>query len=121
MIAIFGGAERRGRFRVGSWLKAVAVFGGVDIDLSEAVFDAPELVIHCTAVFGGVDIKVPPHVTLRGGGIGIFGGSDIKQHEGDSPSAPVVTVRTVCVFGGISAQRKKSGKLKDALRKQLDQ
>jgi Domain of unknown function (DUF1707)/Cell wall-active antibiotics response 4TMS YvqF len=120
MIAVFGGAERRGRFRAGALLRAVAVFGGVEIDLSEAVFDQPELVIHCTAVFGGVDIKVPDHVTLRGGGVGIFGGSDVKQQEGEGPSAPVVTVRTVCVFGGVSAERKKSSKLKAALRKHLE-
>ena len=120
MIAVFGGAERRGRFRAGSLLRAVAVFGGVSIDLSEAVFDEPELVIHCTAVFGGVEIKVPPGVTLRGGGVGVFGGSDIKQQEGEGSSAPVVTVRTVCVFGGVSAERKKGKKSKDALRKHVE-
>ncbi|MBC3842694.1 DUF1707 domain-containing protein [Streptacidiphilus sp. 4-A2] len=120
MIAVFGGAERKGRFRAGSLLKALAVFGGVEIDLSEAVFDSPELVIHCTAVFGGVEIKVPPHVTLRGGGVGIFGGTDIRQQDGEDPSAPVVTVRTVCVFGGVSAEPKKPNKLKEALRKRLE-
>jgi len=120
MIAVFGGTERKGRFRVGSLIKAIVVFGGVSIDLSEAVFDAPELVIDCRAVFGGVEIKVPPHVTLRGGGVNIFGGSEIKEQEGDGPSAPVVTVKTVCVFGGVSAERKKPGKLKDALRKHLE-
>jgi hypothetical protein len=120
MIAVFGGAERRGRFRAGAWIKAVAVFGGVEIDLSEAVFDEPELVIHCTAVFGGVEIKVPAHVTLRGGGIGIFGGSDIRQQEGADPAGPVVTVKTVCVFGGVEAQQKRPSKLKEALRKRLE-
>ena len=120
MIAVFGGAERKGRFRAGSWIKAVAVFGGVELDLSEAVFDSPELVIHCTAVFGGVEIKVPPHVTLRGGGVGIFGGTDIRQQEGDGPSAPVVTLKTVCVFGGVEARQKKPSKLKAALRKRLE-
>ncbi|QMU75150.1 DUF1707 domain-containing protein [Streptacidiphilus sp. PB12-B1b] len=120
MIAVFGGAERRGRFRAGAWIKAVAVFGGVEIDLSDAVFDEPELVIHCTAVFGGVEIRVPEHVTLRGGGIGIFGGSDIKQQEGTDPAGPVVTVKSVCVFGGVEAKQKRPSKLKAALRKRLE-
>ncbi|QMU67681.1 DUF1707 domain-containing protein [Streptacidiphilus sp. P02-A3a] len=120
MIAVFGGTERKGRFRVGSLIKAIVVFGGVSIDLSEAVFDEPELVIDCRAVFGGVEIKVPPHVTLRGGGVNVFGGSDIQEQEGEGPAAPVVTVKTVCVFGGVSAQRKKPGKVKDALRKHLE-
>ena len=120
MIAVFGGAERKGRFRAGRLIRAIAVFGGVQIDLSDAVFDEPELVIHCTAVFGGVEIKVPDHVTLRGGGIGIFGGSDIQQQDSPDPSGPIVTVRTVCVFGGVEAKRKKKNKVKEALRRALD-
>lgn len=120
MIAVFGGAERKGRFRAGSWMKAIAVFGGVEIDLSEAVFDEPELVIHCTAVFGGIEIKVPEHVTLRGGGIGIFGGSDIRQQEGADASSPVVVIKSVAVFGGVEAKRKRFGKLKEALRQAVD-
>ncbi len=121
LIAVFGGAERKGRFRAGSWMKAIAVFGGVSIDLSEAVFDQPELVIHCTAVFGGVEIKVPEHVALRGGGIGIFGGTDIRQQEGADASSPVVVVKSVCVFGGVEAKRKRFGKLKETLRRAVDE
>lgn len=124
MVAIFGGAERKGRFRAGRMLKAVAVFGGVEIDLTEAVFDAPELVIHCTAVFGGVEIKVPDHVTLRGGGAGIFGGFDVKQQESPDPHGPVVTIKGAAVFGGVEAKRRKPSKLaakaREKARKFLD-
>jgi hypothetical protein len=111
MVAIFGGAERKGRFRAGRSLKAVAVFGGVEIDLTDAVFDAPELVIHCTAVFGGVEIRVPEHVTLRGGGAGIFGGFDVRQQEGTDPHGPVVTIKGAAVFGGVEAKWRKPSKL----------
>jgi hypothetical protein len=111
MLAVFGGAQRKGRFRAGRSLKAVAVFGGVEIDLTEAVFDAPELVIHCTAVFGGVEIRVPDHVTLRGGGAGIFGGFDVRQQEGTDPHGPVVTVKGAAVFGGVEAKWRKPSRL----------
>jgi hypothetical protein len=121
MIAVFGGAERRGRFRAGRLIRAIAVFGGVEIDLTEAVFDAPELVINCTAVFGGVEIKVPDHVTLRGGGIGIFGGSDIQQQEGTDASSPIVTIKSVCVFGGVEAKRKRRSKVRNALRRAFEE
>ncbi|MFC1442477.1 DUF1707 domain-containing protein [Streptacidiphilus sp. N1-10] len=124
MVAIFGGAERKGRFRAGRMLKAVAIFGGVEIDLTEAVFDAPELEIHCTAVFGGVEIKVPEHVTLRGGGAGIFGGFDVKQQESPDPHGPVVTIKGAAVFGGVEAKRRKPNKLaakaREKARKFLD-
>lgn len=111
MVAVFGGAQRKGRFRAGRSLKAVAVFGGVEIDLTEAVFDAPELVIQCTAVFGGVEIRVPDHVTLRGGGAGVFGGFDVKQQEGTDPHGPVVTIKGMAVFGGVDAKWRKPSKL----------
>ncbi|MFC1417480.1 DUF1707 SHOCT-like domain-containing protein [Streptacidiphilus cavernicola] len=125
MVAVFGGAQRKGRFRAGRSLKALAVFGGVEIDLTEAVFDAPELVIHCTAVFGGVEIRVPEHVTLRGGGAGIFGGFDVKQQEGTDPHGPVVTIKGSAVFGGVEAKLRRPNKLaakaREAARRFLDE
>lgn len=125
LVAVFGGAERRGRFRVGRSLKAVAVFGGVEIDLTEAEFDAPELVIHCTAVFGGVEIRVPDHVTLRGGGAGIFGGFDVRQQQATDPHSPVVTITGTAVFGGVEAKWRKPSKLvakaKERARKFLEE
>lgn len=124
MVAIFGGAERKGRFRAGRMLKAVAIFGGVQIDLTEAVFDAPELEIHCTAVFGGVEIRVPEHVTLRGGGAGIFGGFDVRQQESPDPHGPVVTIKGAAVFGGVEAKWRKPSKFalkaREKARKLLD-
>ena len=125
MVAVFGGAQRKGRFRAGRTLKALAVFGGVEIDLTEAVFDAPELVIHCTAVFGGVEIRVPEHVTLRGGGAGVFGGFDVRQQEGTEPHGPVVTIKGSAVFGGVEAKVRKPSKLaakaRQAARKFLEE
>ncbi|MEZ0068938.1 hypothetical protein ABIA32_004979 [Streptacidiphilus sp. MAP12-20] len=107
LVAIFGGAQRKGRFRAGRWLKAHAVFGGVEIDLTDAVFDGPELIIECRAVFGGIDIKVPETVGLRGGGAGIFGGFDVAESPGTDPSGPVVTVRGKAIFGGVSASQRR--------------
>ncbi|MFI0940755.1 DUF1707 domain-containing protein [Streptomyces sp. NPDC021020] len=120
LVGILGGAERKGRWRVGHKITAVAIMGGVDIDLSEATFTAPELVIHCTAVMGGVTIKLPENVTLRGGGvIGIMGGSDIKAYESPDPGAPVVRVDGVAFWGGVEAKAKRGKKVKDWTKKQL--
>ena len=120
LVAVFGAAERKGRFRAGRVLNALAVFGGVEIDLTEAVFDAPELVINCRAVFGGVEIRVPEEVTLRGGGAGIFGGFDVRQQEGTDPHGPVVTIKGTAVFGGVEAKRRRPSKLAAKARKFLE-
>lgn len=118
LVGILGGAERKGRWRVGSRITAVAIMGGVEIDLSEATFTAPELVIHCTAIMGGISIKLPENVTLRGGGVvGIMGGSEIKAFEAAEPGAPVVRVDGVAFWGGVEAKAKRGKKVKDWTKK----
>ena len=120
MLAVFGGASRKGRWRVGSRLRAIAVFGGVEIDLTDAVFESPEVVIEVTAIFGGVEIKVPENVSLHGGGVGIFGGFDVREQTAADPYAPLVRVRGAAVFGGCEARPRKGKKLKEWVRKQLE-
>ncbi|WP_307853523.1 DUF1707 domain-containing protein [Kitasatospora sp. RG8] len=119
MVAIFGAAARKGRWRVGSQLRAVAAFGGIEIDLTDAVFESPEVVIDVVSIFGGVEIRVPENVSLIGGGVGIFGGFDVKERIAADPYAPVVRVKGMAVFGGCEARPRKGKKLKEWVRKQL--
>jgi hypothetical protein len=113
LVGILGGAERKGRWRVGHRINAVAIMGGVVIDLTNATFTAPELVINCTAIMGGIEIKVPENVTLRGGGVvGIMGGSDIRAQESADPGAPVVRVTGFAFWGGVEAKPKAGKRLK---------
>ncbi|MBM9504460.1 DUF1707 SHOCT-like domain-containing protein [Actinacidiphila acididurans] len=121
LVGIIGGAERKGRWRVGSRINAVAIVGGVEIDLTEATFTAPELVIHCTAIMGGISIRLPENVTLRGGGVvGIMGGSDIKAFESEDPGAPVVRVNGLAIWGGVEAKAKRGKKVKDWTKKAVE-
>lgn len=120
MVAIFGGTARKGRWRVGSWLRSVAIFGGVEIDLTDAVFESPEVVIEAICVFGGLDIKVPENVSLHGSGVGIFGGFDVREQTSPDPYAPVVRVKGTAVFGGVSARPRPGKKLREWARKQID-
>lgn len=113
LIGILGGGERKGRWRVGSRINAVAIMGGVEIDLTEATFTSPELVINCTAIMGGISIRVPENVTLRGGGVvGIMGGSDIKAYESPDPGAPVIRIQGFAFWGGVEAKPKRGKRLR---------
>lgn len=116
LVAIFSGASRKGRWRVGGRINAFALFGGVEIDLSEALFEQREIVINATAVFGGVEIKVPENVTLRGSGTGIMGGYDVRSLESADPDAPVIVVRGAAVFGGVEAKPRRGKRLRDLRR-----
>ncbi|MEV0266292.1 DUF1707 domain-containing protein [Streptomyces sp. NPDC050617] len=113
LIAVFGGATRKGRWRVGRRTNAFAVFGGVEIDLTEAVFDQQEIVINVTAIFGGVEIKVPENISVRCAGTGIFGGFDVVSQEAADPDAPVVVITGFAVFGGAEAKTKRGKRLKN--------
>jgi hypothetical protein len=122
VVAIFSGATRRGRWRVGPRTNAFAMFGGIEIDLTEAVFEQPETVINAIAIFGGVEIKVPENVTLRGTGTGVFGGFDVRTQEATEARAPVIVVSGIAAFGGVEAKAKRGKRVKDLsdrLRKHL--
>ncbi|MGC0419243.1 DUF1707 SHOCT-like domain-containing protein [Embleya sp. AB8] len=107
MFAFWSSSTRKGRWRTGEKLNAVAVMGGVDIDLTEAVFDGPELVINVFAFWGGVDIRIPEGVTVRDHGIGIMGAFDVREQYTDDPHAPVVVIKGVAVMGGVSVRVKR--------------
>lgn len=79
---------------------ANAVFGGVDIDLRDAIIDE-DIVIDATAVFGGIDIYVPPYVRVKVSSVPIFGCVRNKAKEPEDFSAPTVFLNATCMFGGV--------------------
>ncbi|WP_406093058.1 DUF1707 domain-containing protein [Streptomyces sp. NBC_01013] len=122
LVAIFSSASRKGRWRVGGRTNAFALFGSVEIDLTEALFGQRLTVINATSIFGSVDIRVPENISLRGSGTGVFGSFEVATLESADPEAPVVAVNGYSVFGSVEAKPKR-GKfitdLQDRLRKHL--
>lgn len=102
LIAIFGGATRKGRWRMPKRSNALALFGGVDLDLTEATFEGTEIEITGFWCFGGMEIKAPAGVEVRDRTAGIFGGTEIKGLGDPVPGAPVITIKGVSLFGGVS-------------------
>lgn len=104
MIAVFSGVERKGKWRIRKNSNCYALFGGVDLDLREATFEAPVVEIAGAWIFGGLEIKVPEGIEVRDQTVGIFGGSDVS-HVGDpQPGAPVLVVKGLALFGGVSVK-----------------
>jgi hypothetical protein len=60
VIAIMGGAERKGQWTPPRRLTVVTIMGGVEIDLREATFGVKETEIFVIALMGGVDIITAP-------------------------------------------------------------
>ncbi|MGY1744222.1 DUF1707 SHOCT-like domain-containing protein [Blastococcus sp. SYSU D00695] len=111
VVAVFGGAERRGRRQPAERESALAVFGGVVLDYREAEPFPPVLQLRATAVFGGIDVVLPEGATVEMTGFALFGGRSAKvapAAPGASPG-PVVRLRAVAVFGGVAVRSARPG------------
>ncbi|MFJ9044700.1 DUF1707 domain-containing protein [Streptomyces sp. NPDC102347] len=115
VVAVFSAAARKGRWRTGRRIHAYAVFGSVEIDLSEALFDHQQVMIKAFSVFGSVEIRVPENVSLRGSGGGVLGAFEVDPQDSDDDNAPVVYVDGWAVLGSVEARPKRGKLVKDIL------
>ena len=109
MVAIFSGFKRTGAWTVPAEMSAVCVFGGGELDLTEAVLTSQETVINAACIFGGLEITVPDGVVVRGEIVGIFGGSEMPGDVAPA-GAPVIVVKGAAIFGGVEVHRPKKPK-----------
>jgi hypothetical protein len=103
IVAILGGGTHRGRWRIGARCTVVNVMGGADLDLTDAIVEAPVTEIRVFSLMGGSNVYVPDgvHVELRG--FAFMGANDLKtkrRSAGPQPGAPSVRVRAYSVMGG---------------------
>ncbi|MFD5125662.1 DUF1707 domain-containing protein [Streptomyces sp. NPDC058385] len=123
LVAVFSTSARKGRWRVGRRTHAYAVFGNIEIDLSEAIFEYQQVVIKAVSVFGNVEVRVPENISLRGSGGGVLGNFEVDTLDSADPDAPVVYVDGIAVLGNIEAKPKRGKRLRDLhdrMRKHLD-
>jgi len=118
-VAVMGGSDRRGRWRPAPHSVAVALMGGVGIDLREATIEEDELVITAVAVMGGVEITVPEGVDVDLTGFAIMGGNEHRAGSAPvRPGTPIVRVRAFSLMGGVEVKVKRPKTERE--RKQLD-
>lgn len=79
----------------------VSVFGGAEINLTQADFQG-SIAIEVVQIFGGAKLIIPPHWQIRSEMVAIFGGIDDKRppqltYDEDK----VVVLHGTTIFGGI--------------------
>lgn len=104
MVAVFGSVNRHGRWRIRRTSQVLALFGGVELDLREAVFEHPVVEINGFWCFGGMEIKVPAGMEVREHVVGIFGGTDISHLGERRADAPVLVIKGLALFGGVTVK-----------------
>jgi hypothetical protein len=108
VVAVFGEAKRTGRWLVRSGLNARALFGSIELDLTEAVLEQREITITANAIFGEVILRVPDGVLLHDEGSAVFGSRKLSTPQATfGPETPVVHVRGMALFGNVEAKRPK--------------
>jgi hypothetical protein len=102
-FALMSGSGRSGAWVVPPTFHAVAVMGGVEVDLREARFAQREVTIHASAWWGGIQIIVPDDVQVRVGGVGIMGGygQESPSPSVTDPNAPLVNVVGAAIMAGV--------------------
>lgn len=116
-FAVMGGSERKGEWVVARQFTAIAIMGGVELDLSEAGFEDYEVTITAVAVMGGIDITVPDDVEVRSNGIGIMGGFDhrVPPATAGSGQRRILRVNGAALMGGVDIHR-----MSDKQRRELE-
>jgi predicted membrane protein len=100
--SIFGGAKKNiisKNFKGGD---LVNIFGGTDLDLTQADFTGTA-VIELTTIFGGTKLIIPPNWAIQSDAVIIFGGLEDKRKMStvtENPDKTLVLKGTV-IFGGI--------------------
>lgn len=108
-VAVLGGVERRGFWRLGELSWAVAMMGGCNLDLRGAAISGPVTTINAIAVMGGVDVIVPYGVEVELEGIAIMGGKTVKlKGPPPGPGAPVVRINAFALMGGVTVRDRPS-------------
>jgi hypothetical protein len=115
VVAVFSGAMRKGRWRAGRRIHAYAIFGSVEIDLSEALFEYQQVVVKAFSLCGHVEVTVPENVSLRGTGGGVLGQFEVESLDAEDPNAPVVYVDGWSVLGNVEARPRRGRTVADIL------
>jgi predicted membrane protein len=101
-VSIFGGSKKNiisKQFRGGD---LVNIFGGTELDLTQADFSGTAS-LELTTIFGGTKLIVPSNWSIKSEAVTIFGGLDDKRKMRavqENPEKTLVLTGTV-IFGGI--------------------
>lgn len=80
-----------------------AVFGGIKLDLRNAVFEG-DAVVNACCIFGGTDIFLPDNVNIKVNSNSLFGGIDNKKHQNSNDNLYTVYLNSTCIFGGVDVK-----------------
>jgi hypothetical protein len=107
VVAVMGGAERKGRWRPARRTNVVTVMAGAALDLRHAEIEGGEIEINAVSIMGGIEVIVPEGVEVELSGFALMGGNSGPKDSAIPSGAPVVHVHAYSLMGGVGVSRKR--------------
>jgi predicted membrane protein len=103
VLALFSGSSNQVGSQNFNGGQITAIFGGADVDLSQAKTKQAEIDLSVTALFGGADLLVGDGWRVEVHGTPLFGGIDDKRQKQlfVSDEKPLLKINATVLFGGI--------------------
>lgn len=106
LVAIMGGGDRRGRWRLAPRVTALNVMGGGSLDLNDAELSDERTELRVYSIMGGSDIHVPAEMNVEVSEFALMGGNDVELGDArPDPGGPVLRVRLFSLMGGSDVKR----------------
>src|SRR5829696_5418178 len=106
LVAIMGGCERRGRWRLGRRATSINIMGGADLDLNEAELAADRVELTVFSLMGGADIRVPDDLHVELSEFAFMGGNSVEHGTAAARTGgPVLRLRLISIMGGSNLKR----------------
>ena len=101
-VAILGGIKKNIISKNFLGGEVVSVFGGTELNLSQADIQHP-VVLEATQIFGGTTLIIPPHWEVKSEMVAILGGIDDKRPimPGGYDPSKVLVLKGTSLFGGL--------------------
>ena len=110
IVNIFSGTGRGGVWTVSKEINIFNIFGGGEIDMTDARFAYPTVRIKVFSLFGGSTIFVPDNINVCVKAFCIFGGVDNRAPSIDDVSVPTIVIEGVSIFSGINIKVRRTMK-----------
>lgn len=109
-VAIMSAVEKKGQWTPARRTHVIAVMGGAEIDLREALLPAGVSEIQVFAIMGGADILVSPGTRVESNGISIMGAFEhVPEPATEDPNAPTVRITGFALMGAVEVHLRYPG------------
>jgi len=101
-ITVFGGTKRRVANKEFKGGRLTTIFGGAEIDLTQALLTKGTNVLEITCIFGGTSLIVPSDWTVHVDVVSVFGAFEDKRTyiKKTETSEGSLVIKGVAIFGG---------------------